>query len=169
MLKQYIEFGKIVSTHGIKGEMKVQLWTNEPNLLLDYPVFYLDKGKTPLEVVSARVHKNMLLLMIEGVGSIDEANKYRGKTLYLDREDDEDDRPYLQDYVGMRVTDIDTKESYGKITDVLVTGANDVFALKDDKGVERLVPDIPQVIISSDFTNMTMEIRPLEGLFDNED
>lgn len=169
MKKQFVECGKIVSTHGIKGELKAQVWTNDPNYLLEFVRFFLNNGKQELKIKSSRIHKNMLLFTIDGVTSIEDASEYRGKTIYINRQDDKDSRPFLQDFYGVEVFDIDSNQSYGEIVDIIVTGANDVYILKDSKNVQRLVPDIPHVVLETDINNQIMKIRPLKGLFEDED
>lgn len=169
MEKQFIECGKIVSTHGVKGELKIEPWTDDPNYLLEFSTLYLDSGKTPLKVVGSRIHKGMLLLMAEGIDSIDTANQYRGKVLCINRADDPDDSPFLIDFLGIHVLDADSGKDYGKITNVIRTGANDVYELRNEEGIERLVPDIPQVVLETDFATKVMKIRPLKGLFEDAD
>ena len=88
MKKQYIDTGEIVGTHGLRGEMRVQPWSDAPAFLTRFSTFYLDdKGRTSLKVRSARVHKNIVLLTAEGVGSIEAAERLRGKVLYFDRDE----------------------------------------------------------------------------------
>lgn len=165
MKRQFIECGKIVSTHGIKGEMKIMPWTDDVSYLLGFSRFFLENGRIELKVKTSRIHKNMLLLLADGISDMDTAAKYRGQVICLARDDDPDDSPFLIDFIGVEVTDVDTGEAYGKILDVVRTGANDVYVLRGgDK--ERLVPDIPQVIIETDLKARTMKIRPLKGLFD---
>ncbi|MCL2069326.1 MAG: PRC-barrel domain-containing protein, partial [Oscillospiraceae bacterium] len=92
---------------------------------------------------------------------------FRGKIIYINRSDAPDDgKPFLQDLIGLTVLDADTGEIYGKLHDVLETGANDVYSIRDESGRERLVPVIRQVIISTDIEGGEMRIRPLAGLFD---
>jgi len=168
MQKQYLECGKIVSTHGLRGEVRVQPWCDGPGFLLDFDTLYFDSGATRLEVEDARAHKNVLILKLAGVGDIDAAAALRGKILYIDREDapmDEGEH-FVQDLLGLRVLDADTGLEYGKITDVLQTGANDVYELTGDDGKKKLVPAIPDVVINTDITSGVMTIRPLEGLFE---
>ena len=86
MQKQYLEVGKIVGTHGIRGEMRVECWANSPDFLKKFKTLYLDEGKTAI-AVSCRPHKNIALMTAKGVGSIEEADKLRGKILYIDRKD----------------------------------------------------------------------------------
>lgn len=169
MLKKYIECGKIVTTHGVKGELKVEVWADSPEYLYDFKYLYANDGKTKYEVLNARSHKNGLLLTLKGIDNMDKARELRGQVLYIDRNDDPDDSPYLQDYIGMAVIDVDTKENYGTIARVFETGANNVYMTKDDEGTERLIPAIPQVIIEIDLEKFVMKIRPLEGLFDDAD
>ena len=88
MRKQYIEAGKIVTTHGVRGEVKLYPWCDDPEMFLDIETIYLDaKGQKPLALEGVRFAKNMPLLKIEGVNSIDEAAKLRDKIIYIHRDD----------------------------------------------------------------------------------
>ena len=171
MPKQYLECGKIVSTHGIHGELRVQPWCDSPDFLLGFKILYLDNGSTPVSVERARVQKNMLLLKLAGVGSLDTAVALRGKVLYIDRADApaKDGEYFVQDLLGLSVVDADTGKEYGKLSDVFATGANDVYELTGNDGVKRLVPAIKDVIIQTDIGLGVMRIRPLKGLFDHAD
>ncbi|MEF9983645.1 MAG: ribosome maturation factor RimM [Oscillospiraceae bacterium] len=171
MKNKFIECGKIVTTHGIKGEVKIEPWADSPEFLFDFKKLYLEKGEICLKVLSCRMHKNMVLAIFEGYDDIDKSNTLRSKILYIDREDanlDEDDY-FWQDLIGLNVVDVDDETiSYGKITNITETGANDVYYIKDEDGNEKLIPAIPQVIIKIDMDNEKMFIRPLEGLFDED-
>lgn len=170
MKKQYLECGKIVSTHGVRGEVRVQPWCDSPDFLCGFPVIYLQKGSRCIEVERARENKNMVLLKLRGVDTMDDAQALRGQIVYIDREDappDEDGVYFIQDLIGLRVVDADTGREWGKLTDVLETGANDVYVLNDAEGCERLIPAIPQVILDTDIDAGIMRIRPLPGLFDD--
>ena len=168
MHKRYLECGKIVSTHGLRGEVRVQPWCDGPGFLLDFSTFYFEGGGKSLAVEGARIHKNLLILKLAGVDNIDAAAALRGKVLYIDRDDapmDEGEH-FIQDLLGLRVVDADTGEEYGKITDVLATGANDVYELTGQQGEKKLVPVIPDVVIETDIEGGVVRIRPLEGLFE---
>lgn len=171
MPKQYIECGKIVTTHGLQGEVKVQPWCDYPEFLEEFDRFYLEEGKTLLEVATCRIHKGMGLILFKGYETIDAAAALRNKVLYINREDDslKEGDYYIQDLIGLEVYDIDTKEHYGRLTEVSPTGANDVYHILFADGKERLIPAIPQVVLTVDIKENRMEIRPLEGLFDDED
>ena len=170
MLKRYLECGKIVSTHGLRGEVRVQPWCDGPDFLLGFATLYFERGVKPLPVEGARVHKNVLILKLKGVDDIDTAAALRGKTLYLDRQDApmEEGEHFVQDLLGLRVLDADTGREYGKLTDVLFTGANDVYELSGKQGEKKLVPAIPDVVLKTDTESGVMLIRPLRGLFEDE-
>ncbi len=118
-------------------------------------------------IEKSRTAKNMVIAKIEGVDTVEQAEKLRNKVLFMHRDDLEldEDTYFIQDLIGMEVKDADTNFEYGKITDVLQNGANDVYVVK---GAEReyLVPAIPDVVISTNVDGNIMLIRPLEGLFD---
>ncbi len=171
MKKQFLETGEIVTTHGIKGEVKVYPWCDSPEFLLDFDRLYLDSaGKKQLTVTSARLQKNMVLLTFEGVDSIEDAKPLRGKTLYLNRDDVqmEEGEYFVQDLMGLEVVNADDLRPYGTLTQVSQTGANDVYHILFPNQKEYLIPAIPQVVIRTDLEEGKMYIRPLKGLFDDE-
>lgn len=172
MKKEYIEAGKIVTTHGIKGEVKLYPWCDDPDMFYDIKTVYLDaKGNKSMHLTGMRYAKNMPLLKFEGIDTVEQAAALRDKVLYVHRDDIpmEEGEYLIQDLLGMQVIDADTKETYGELTDVSPTGANDVYHIRFADGKERLIPAIPQVVLSVDVEAGIMEIRPLEGLFDDED
>ena len=169
-MKQYLECGKIVSTHGIHGELKVQPWCDSPEYLCGFGELYFDKGNHMVKVVRSRPHKGMVLMTLEGVSTIDDAADLRGRILYLNRDDATgEDGYFIQDLIGLTVKDTDSAQVYGTLSDVIETGANDVYSVKAPGGKELLVPAIPDVVIEINLEDGYMKIRPLEGLFDNAD
>ena len=169
MAKQkYLEAGKITSVHGIKGEVKVQPMCDSPEFLAEFDLLYYKSG-TPVKIEYARANKNMVIMKIEGITTADEAQKLRGRVLYLDRNDV--DLPqgcyFIQDLLGMTVKDNDSGEEYGVLTQVYATGANDVYEIRSQSGKEYLIPAIPDVIMKNDLDNNVMYIKPLDGLFDD--
>ncbi len=171
MKKTFLECGKVVTTHGIKGELKVMPWCDEPEFLEGFKTLYLDGGRESIQVESCRAQNNMALIKFVGLDSIESAIALRGKVLYINRQDtamDEGDC-FIQDLIGIHVVDVDTGIEYGTISDVSQTGANDVYHILFADGKERLIPAIKDVIISVDLDGELMKIRPLKGLFDDED
>lgn len=167
MKKEYLEAGKIVTTHGIKGEIKIMPYTDTPELLCEFDRLFSDKNHDEIYIEKSRVFKNMVIAKIKGINTPEEAEKFRNKILYIHRNDLEldEDTYFIQDLIGLKVKDADEGTVYGEITDVLQTGANDVYVVKGN-GREYLIPAIPEVIILTDIDNDMMLIRPLEGLFD---
>lgn len=171
MQKRYLDCGKIVSTHGIRGEVKVEPWCDTPDFLLDFDTFYLGRERRPVTVEKARVHGPMVLLKLKGWENPEDASALRGTVLYIDRDQVqlEEGEYFIQDIIGLEVVDADSGENYGKLTDVTETGANQVYHIRFADGSLRLIPAIPQVVISISLSEGRMEIRPLPGLFDDRE
>lgn len=166
-MKKYLEIGKIVSVFGIKGEVKVEPWCDSPEFICEFDTLYYKSG-TPVEIERSRVHKNQALLKIKGINTPEEGVKLRGRVLYMDRDDVEleEGAYFQQDLIGLEVKDSRDDTIYGSITDVLETGANDVYEISDSDGNRKYIPAIPDVIDKVDIENGLMLITPLEGLFD---
>lgn len=167
MKKQYLEAGKIVTTHGIKGEVKIMPYTDYPELLCDFERLFIGKNHEEIIVERSRAFKGMVIAKLEGINTPEDAAKLRNKLLYMHRDDLDldEDTYFIQDLIGIEVSDADSGFLYGKIADVMQTGANDVYVIKGDDR-EYLVPAIPEVVISTDIDENIMTIRPLKGLFE---
>lgn len=167
-MKQFLEVGKIVNTHGIRGEVKLQPWCNSVDFLKQFQFLYLDEsGKMPVELLTVRAHKNCAVLKLAGVDSIDAAEKYKNRILYCNRDDAviDEDAQYIQDLIGCAVKNAETAEVYGKVTDVVNYGASDILEI-EDHGKKRYVPLIDEIVINTDCENGVIEIIPMKGLFD---
>lgn len=167
MKKQYLEAGKIVTTHGIRGEVKIMPYTDYPELLCEFDRLFIGKNHEEIAIERSRAFKGMVIAKLEGVNTPEDASKLRNTILYMHRDDLEldEDTYFIQDLIGIEVHDADTDFVYGKIADVMQTGANDVYVIN---GADReyLIPAIPEVVISTDIDGNIMTIRPLEGLFE---
>ena len=170
-MKKYLEVGKIVGTHGIKGEVRIQPWADSGEFLLDFKKFYYNDGAEFFKVKSSRVHKNVVVAKLEGVDSIEQADTLRNKVLYIDRKDARlpEGRYFVQDLIGLRVIDAGTGAEYGVINDVFNTLANDVYSVRAASGKEYLIPAIDQVLAGTDLEAGTVAIHPMKGMFDDED
>lgn len=169
-MKQFLEIAKITSVHGIRGEVRCQYYCDTAEVLCDFDELYFDKGANPVHVTRAYPHKNVVIMKLEGIDTVEQAQPLIGKMLYLNREDAEldEDLFFIQDIIGLTVKDADTGEVYGKITEVYQNGAADVFSIKKPDGRELMFPNISEVVLSTDIENGEMIIRPLKGLFDDE-
>ena len=172
MKKQFLEIGKIVTVHGIAGEVRVQPWCDSCEFLTRFGTLYFDRGARPVTVERARVHKNVGILKLAGIDDRNTAQGLRGRVLYVDRNDVEleEGRYFIQDLIGCRVVDFDApQKEYGELTEVSQTGANDVYHIRDAAGRVTLIPAIPDVIRETDVDAQQIRITPLKGLFDDED
>lgn len=166
--KEYIETGKIVSTHGLTGEVRAEAWCDTPQFLAGLEELHVGSVGNRMRVLRGRVQKNVVLLQLEGVEDIDAAVALRGKVLYIHRGciPLEEGEYLIQDLVGCKVFDGDTGEEYGILCDVSATGANDIYHVRFADGSVKLVPVIPQVILHVDVAGGRVDIRPLKGLFE---
>ncbi|MCL2487712.1 MAG: ribosome maturation factor RimM [Oscillospiraceae bacterium] len=163
----YLEAGRIVGTHGVHGELRVQPWCDSAALFTTLKTLYWDQnGEQPVSVRS-RTHKNLALVKIPGVTTVQAAAALRDKMLYLHRDDLKlpEGSHFICDLIGMTVFDADSGEEYGTLTDVSATGANDVYHLLMGAR-EVLIPAIPPVIIETDIENGIMRIRPIRGMLE---
>ncbi len=170
MKKQYLETGKIVGTHGIKGMTRVQVWADNNEFLSQFKFVYTDKdGNSKLQITRVQPHGTVALVAFKGVNTIEQAEKLRGTVIYINRKDAKlpEGRYFITDLLGCEVFDADTNELLGKITDVSETGANDVWHITRDSK-EYLVPAIADVIVSVDTENEKAVIRPMKGIFDED-
>lgn len=169
-MKKFLEIAKITAVHGIRGEVRCQYYCDTAEVLCDFDVLYFDKGAKPVNITRAYPHKNIVIMKLEGVDTIEQAQPLIGKMLYLDREDAEldEDLFFIQDIIGLTVKDADTGEVYGKISEVYQNGAADVFSIKKD-GRELMFPNISEVVLKTDIEGGEMIIRPLKGLFDDDE
>ncbi|MGN1081512.1 MAG: ribosome maturation factor RimM [Acutalibacteraceae bacterium] len=170
-LKEFLEAGKIVGTHGVRGEMRIDPWSDSPDFLKGFKTLYLDStGETALKIEASRAHKNILLAKAKDINSIEEAEKYRGHTVYIKRSDAKlpEGSYFMQDIIGCAAYDADSGEKLGEISEVSRTGANDVWHVKRNKR-EYLVPVIDEVLDRVDINAGRVSLRPLKGIFDDED
>ncbi len=170
MKKEFLEGGKIVGTHGVRGEMRVECWCDTPQFLAKFKTLYFDGGAQKVKVQS-RAHKNMVLTKMPGIDTIEQADTLRGKVLYIKRSDIKLEKGvnFVQDLIGLQVTDSSTGEVYGTINDVLRTGSNDVYEMKDSSGKMFYIPAIPDIVDEIDVEGEVLRITPMKGLFSDED
>lgn len=166
--EETIETGKIVGTHGIKGEVKLQSWADSPETLLKLDHFIIDGKRFEIELL--RQAKSIMLLKLSGVDNLNKAELLRNKIVFAERSKFtlENGVYFIKDLLGLEAVDADTGICYGKITDVVSTGANDVYELTCGE-TKKFIPAIKDVIVSTDIKNGKMTIRPLPGLFDEND
>lgn len=170
MLKQYLEAGKLLRPHGVRGELVLEPWADSPEFLQKIKRFWFDQGKTDAGLRSSRVHQGRLLVSLTGVDTPEQAAALRGKVLYLCREDVslEPGRYFLQDLIGLRAVDAETGREYGELREVFPTGANDVYRIVDRAGKEYLFPAVAHMVKRIAPEEGVIELLPIPGIFDEE-
>lgn len=166
-MKKYLEIAKIVSVHGVRGEVNAQAWCDSPEILCRLKKLYSKDGQILYPVERARPKNDaMAIIKLRGVDTPEAAQTLRNKILYADRTDIKlpEGSYFIADLIGLETVD-ENGTSYGKITDVLETGANDVYEVTKD-GKKYYIPAIPSVVLKTDVEAGKMTIFPMEGLFD---
>lgn len=162
MKLQFIEAGEIVTTHGVRGEMKILTWLDSPEDLCDFDRCRI-AGKE-YEIESCRVQKTCNLLKIKGIDTMEDAQAMRGKIVELYREDISDEVIFAAELIGMEVY---SGQAYlGKIVDVLDYPGNQVYVVKGEH--EYMIPAVKAFVISTDLEANRMEVTTIEGMRSDE-
>lgn len=167
-MEEYLQVGIISSTHGIRGEVKVFPTTDDAARFKKLKKVILDDeaGRRELEIEGVKFFKRMVILKFKGLDSIDDVTPYKGKGLLVTRENAvrlRRNEYFIADLIGMRVIDEEEKE-VGVLTDVIETGANDVYVVEMTDGGEVLLPAIRQCILDVDIEARLMRVHIMEGL-----
>ena len=163
MKLKYIEAGEIVTTHGVRGEVKVLCWLDDPEMLCEFDRCRICGTEYTME--SVRVQKTCNLVKLKGIDTMEEAQALRGKTVELYREDIDGDVIFAAELEGVRV--FAEGQSIGKITEVLDYPGNSVYVVKGD--YEYMIPAVKQFILSTDLEKNEMQVKLLEGMRSDED
>ncbi|MDO5546389.1 MAG: ribosome maturation factor RimM [Eubacteriales bacterium] len=162
MKLDYIEAGEIVNTHGVRGEVKVLCWLDAPEMLCEFDRCRIAGKDYKME--SVRVQKTCNLVKLNGVDTMEDAQKLRGKVLELYREDIDDEVIFAAELVGMEVYSDDIH--IGTIREVLDYPGNAVYVVRGEH--EYMIPAVKQFILSTDMENNTMQVRLIEGMRSDE-
>lgn len=158
-MKQFLEAGRIVGTHGILGEVKMDIWCDDIDFLKQFDRLYIDE--LPYTVARIRPHKGMALIVFDGINAVEDAMKLRDKTVYFDREQATlaPGRIYITDMLGMEVYDRRTQQTVGRLVDVLFLPSGEVYVVKGDKGqfmipssggfIEPVNPDDGKIFVNT--------------------
>ena len=167
-MEELLQVGVITSTHGIRGEVKVFPTTDDPRRFRDLKKVLLDTGKEkrPLEVESARFFKQVVILKFKGIDNINDVEGYRRCPLLVERADAvplDTDEYFIADMIGLAVEEEDGTP-FGRLTDVITTGANDVYVVESPEHGEVLIPAIKECIREVSVPEGRMKIRLMDGL-----
>lgn len=167
-MEDLLQIGVITTTHGVRGEVKVFPTTDDPMRFKKLKQVILDTGKEQieLEVAGARFFKNLVILKFKGIDNINDVEQYRQKSLYVTRENAVplgENEYFIADLIGLRVVS-DEGEELGELSDVLQTGANDVYVVSKENTPDLLIPAIRDCIKQVDIESGTMQVHLLAGL-----
>ncbi len=169
IMEAMLQVGVISTTHGVRGEVKVFPTTDTAQRFLDLTHVYLDLGKgelQKLEIQQVKFVKKFAVLKLKGLDDINEAEQYKGKTLWIPREEAQplgEDEYYIGDLIGMDVV-LEDESPFGVLKDVMETGANDVYIVETVQGKEVLLPAIGECIQQVDVEAGVMTIHLMDGL-----
>lgn len=165
MKKQFLEAGKIVNTHGIRGDIKVQSWCDSPDVLLDFDVLYFSP-ESPIKVKRSYVHKNCVIMHIENIDTFEDAQQLKNKILYIDRNDVRlpENLVFIQDIIGFKVFDTRLNEDIGILKDVKQGAGQDLYVIKRENGQEALIPACKPFLKDIDLDKNIITVETIEGL-----
>ena len=162
MKVKYLEAGEIVTTHGVRGEMKVLPWADGPDFLLDFRRVRI--GEKEYVVEGCRIQKTCNLLKLKGIETVEEAQLLRGKTVEVYREDAPKDMIFVAELLGMSVYADD--QEIGKVTDVLDYPGNKVYVVEGEH--KYMIPAVKAFVLSINIEEGTMQVKLIEGMRTDE-
>lgn len=165
-----LEIGKIVNTHGLRGEVKVVTWTDSPEDFenIEYAYVKTRNGEERLDIAGVKYQKGNVILRFKQITDINEAEKYKNLILYTTRDmfELQEGAHFIADLIGLSVVDVETGDKIGVIADVFNTGSNDIYDIKREGKKNLLIPVIDDVVKEIDIENGTVTVYIMEGLDD---
>ncbi len=165
-MQNFFNMGKIVNTHGVKGEVKIYPYTDDLDKFAAYDFLYIEEEKTHIE--SARVHKQMVLVKFKGINTMNDAENLVNKLIYMPREavDDGSEGHFIVDLIGCHIY-LKTGEDIGVLEDVLQKTAQDLYVIKrHDNGRVFYLPVVNEFVKHIDIENRRIEVELIEGLME---
>ena len=167
-MTKYLEIGQIVNTFGIKGMVKIKPFTDDINRFDKLKKVYIKNkdGKKEYQIQEVKYHKNMVLMKLEGIDTVEQADLLRQSYLLVNRDDEEpleEGVYYIVDLIGLEVY-TDEGVLLGNVDDIFNTGSNDIYVVKDGKGKQILLPGIPDVIKNVDLESGKIIVHLIPGL-----
>ena len=164
---EYIVVGKIVNTHGIKGEIKIYPYTDDIERFSNLKNVFIGEDKLSVEIVNVKYHKNMVLLKLKEFDNINEVIKFKEELVFIHEEDKVElskDNYFIYELIDCKVFDLDGN-SLGYVIDVLQNSSNDIYVIKD-KQKEYLIPAVKQFIKEVNIAEKRIVIDPIEGMIE---
>ena len=171
-MNEYLEIGEAVATHGIRGDIKLYPWSDSPSSLLKLKTVYTaPDGSGAFGVEKMSQQRNMILMKLAGVDSVEDARHFIGRTFYAPRTAFRlgKGKYFVADIIGLRVEDAETGRVYGTVADVLNNGAHDYYEIRSEDGCTYYMPAIGEFIAETDIEGGRIAVRPIRGMFGDED
>ena len=149
--QQYLECGKAVSTHGVKGTLRLECWCDTPGTLAALKTLYRKTSGgefVPMKVRAASVQKSMVLVSFDELTALEDAIPFKGTVFYADRKDIRTRRGdvFVADLLGLSVMDAETGETYGTLSEVISPGGRDIYVVDDVRGGQFMIPVVAEFV-----------------------
>lgn len=169
-MEERLQVGVISSTHGVRGEVKVFPTTDDVTRFkkLKEVILVTEKTEKILKITSVKFFKQFAILKFDGIDTLNDVEVYKGASLFVDRKNAvklQKDEYFIADLIDLEVVD-EQENKLGTLIDVMQTGANDVYIVKNDDGKELLFPAIKECILGIDFKAKKMTVHVMDGLLD---
>ena len=160
-MKDYLDCGQIVNTHGVRGEVRIVPWADSPDFLCQFTTLYIDGA--PRRVLSDRVHKGSVIVKLDGVDTVEEAMLLRDKTVQIRRADARlpEGTFFLADIIGLNVVDEDGR-ALGTLKEVLSPSVQQVYVVEGER--EIMIPAVPEFILETNIAGGYIKVRLIEGM-----
>ena len=160
-MKEYLDCGRIVNTHGVRGEVRIVPWADSPDFLCRFSTLYIDGA--PRRVLSGRVHKGSVIAKLDGTDTVEQAMLLRDKTVQIRRSDARlpDGAFFLADIIGLNVVD-EKGQTLGRLKEVLSPSVQRVYVVEGER--EIMIPAVPEFILETNITGGYIRVRLIEGM-----
>ena len=160
-MKEFLDCGEIVNTHGVHGEVRIVPWADSPDFLCQFATLYVDG--TPRSVLSSRVHKGSVIARFDGVDSVEQAMLLKGRTVQMRRTDAAlpEGAFFLDDIIGLNVVD-EAGQKLGVLHEVLSPSLQQVYVVKGER--EILIPAVPEFILETNIDGGYLKVHLIEGM-----
>lgn len=170
----YFEVGKIINTHGVKGEVKIMPLTDDPSRFEKLKQVYISPdisdNMRKYDIQWVKYHKTFVIMKIEGIDDMDSAQRLKEQYLIIDRKDAvklPQDTYFISDLIGFAVYD-ESGKMLGSLKEILQTGSNDVYVVRDENKREILIPALKSVVNEISLDNNRITVTLPQGLIDDE-
>ena len=160
-MKEFLDCGQIVNTHGVRGEVRIVPWADSPDFLCRFSTLYIDGA--PRRVLSGRVHKGSVIARLDGVDTVEAAMLLRDKTVQINRADAKlpEGAFFLADIIGLNVVD-EAGQILGTLKEVLSPSVQQVYVVEGER--EIMIPAVPEFILETNIAGGYIKVRLIEGM-----